>query len=192
VVAAAPATGLSTLMGIVATPAGAAFLPFSIPAAYSWSQTYRDLPITSMFTTAGAQFASTYVTRGCSDQVARAISAHQLRPAGVFLTSAATDPNVLAHAKANDPGNVRTLAPMLVVQGSADETVPPALTDAFVTTRACPVGDVVEYLKVTGATHGTVVFSSAPAIVAWMNTRVGGKLAPTTCGQPGDAATLTP
>jgi pimeloyl-ACP methyl ester carboxylesterase len=192
VVAAAPATGLSTLMSIVATPAGAAFLPFSIPTAYSWSQTYQDLPITSMFTPSGAQFASTYVTRGCSGQVARAISAHQLQPAGVFLASAATDPNVLAHAKANDPGNVRTLVPMLVVQGSADQTVPPALTDTFVTTKACPVGDIVEYLKVTGATHGTVVFSSAPAIVAWMNTRVGGKLAPTTCGQPGDAATLTP
>ena len=110
----------------------------------------------------------------------------------MFTAGAESDPTVLAHARANDPGTVRTDVPMLVVQGTADDTVPPALTDTYVTTRACPIGDTVEYLHVAGATHGTVVFVAAPAIVAWMNNRVAGKLAPTTCSQPGDVATLTP
>jgi len=192
VVAAAPATGLSTLIAIVGTSAGAAFLPFSIPTAWSWSQTYDDLPANSMFTPSGAQFASSEVTRGCSDQVARAIVAQHLTPQGVFLTSAESDPNVLAHARANDPGTVRTQVPMLVVQGTADQTVPPPLTDAYVTGRACPIGDTVQYLHVPGATHGTVVFVAAPTIVTWMDARVAGTPAPSTCGQPGDVATLTP
>lgn len=192
VVAAAPATGLSTLMAVIGTPLGAQFMPYSIPAAYSWTQTYDDLPITDIFSAAGARFASTEVTRGCSDQVAAAIAAHHLQPAQVFLQSAEDNPVVVAHARANDPGNVRTLFPMLVVQGTADGTVPPALTDSFVTTKACPIGDTVQYLHVTGATHGTVVFEAAPTIVAWMNARLAGKPAPTTCGQPGDVSTLTP
>jgi alpha-beta hydrolase superfamily lysophospholipase len=192
VVAAAPATGLSTLISIVGAPAGAQFLPFSIPTAWSWSQTYDDLPASSLFTASGAQFASSEVTRGCSDQVAQAITAHHLEPQGVFLTSAESDPNVLAHARANDPGSIRTQVPMLVVQGTADRTVPPPLTDTFVTGRACPVGDTVQYLHVPGATHGTVVFAAVPTIVAWMDARLAGTPAPSTCGRPGDVATLNP
>jgi len=192
VVAAAPATGLSTLIAVIGTPVGSQFMPYSIPTAYSWSQTYRDLPITEIFSAAGARFASTEVTRGCSDQVAAAIAAHHLRPAQVFLPGAGDDPVVVAHARANDPGNVRTLFPMLVVQGTADGTVPPALTDSFVTTKACPIGDTVQYLHVPGATHGTVVFEAAPTIVAWMDARLSGQPAPTTCGRPGDVSTLTP
>lgn len=192
VVAAAPATGLSTLMAVVANPIGAEFMPYSIPAAYSWTQTYDDLPISDIFTASGARFASTEVTKGCSDQVAAAVIAQQLKPEEVFLQSAETNPVVLAHARANDPGNVRISVPMLVVQGTADRTVPPALTDTFVTTKACPIGDTVEYFHVTNATHGSVVFTAAPTIVAWMDARLVGKSAPTTCGQPGDVAALMP
>ena len=36
------------------------------------------------------------------------------------------------------------------------------------------------------------MFVAAPTIVAWMNARLAGSPAPTTCGQPGDVATLTP
>lgn len=192
VVAAAPATGLSTLMAVIGAPVGARFMPYSIPAAYSWTQTYDDLPVTDIFSAAGARFASTEVTRGCSDQVAEAIAAHHLRPAQVFLQGAEDDPVVVAHARANDPGNVRTPFPMLVVQGTADGTVPPALTDSFVTTKACPIGDTVQYLHVTGATHDTVVFEAAQTIVTWMDARLAGEPAPTTCGESGDVSTLTP
>ncbi|HTT87509.1 MAG TPA: lipase family protein, partial [Acidimicrobiales bacterium] len=87
---------------------------------------------------------------------------------------------------------VKTPAPMLIVQGTADTTVPPALTDSFVTETACPIGDSVDYLHVTKATHGTVVLVSAPTIVAWMTDRLRGDAAPTTCGRAGDVETLTP
>ncbi len=192
VVAAAPATGLSTLIAIVGTPAGAQFLPYSVPTSWAWTQTYHDLPVSSVFTPAGAQFASTEVTRGCSDQVAAAIASHHLQPQQVFASGASSDLFVLSHARANDPGNVVTNVPMLVVQGTADGTVPPALTDTYVTTKACPIGDAVQYLHVPGATHGSVVFVAAPTIVAWMDARLAGSPAPTTCGRPGDVATLTP
>jgi len=190
VVAAAPATGLSTLISIVGTPTGSRFLPYSIPTSWSWTQTYHDLPVSEVFTPAGAAFSAAQVTHGCSDRVAAAIVSHHLTPQEVFAPGAGSDPVVLAHARANDPGDVRTDVPMLVVQGTADGTVPPPLTDTFVTTKACPIGDTVQYLHVPGATHETVVFVAAPTITAWMLDRVAGRPAPTTCGRVGDQSTL--
>ena len=192
VVAAAPATGLSTLISNVSTPTGAQFLPYSIPTSYAWTQTYAALPESMVFTSTGAAFASTEVTKGCSDQVAAAIVAHHLTPAGVFAPGAATNPVLVAHAQQNDPGNVRTPVPMLVVQGTADGTVPPPLTDTYVTSKACPIGDTVQYLHVPGATHETVVFVAARTIVSWMNARLAGVPAPSTCARPGAVADLTP
>jgi pimeloyl-ACP methyl ester carboxylesterase len=190
VVAAAPATGLTTVISIIGTPIGQEFLPFGIPTAYSWSQTYDDLPATDLFTAAGEQFARTEVTKGCLLSVAGAIFTRHLTPSKVFVAGAASNPVVIAHAEANNPGDVRTTVPMLVLQGTKDTTVPPPLTDAFVTGKACPIGDTVQYLRVAGATHGTVVFVGVPSIVRWMQARLRGSPAPTTCGDPGDAATL--
>jgi alpha-beta hydrolase superfamily lysophospholipase len=190
VVAAAPATGLSTLMAVIGAPIGQQFLPFSIPSSYSWTRAYSDLPATDIFTPAGERFASTEVTKGCLDTVAIAIRKQHLTPARVFSATSETNPVVIAHAKANDPGQIRTTVPMLVLQGTRDTTVPPPLTDAFVTGKACPIGDLVQYLHVTGATHATVVFVGAPSILRWMQARLTGSPAPTTCGQPGEVATL--
>ena len=192
VVAAAPATGLSTIIATIGTSLGTQFLAYTIPTAYSWTKAYPDLPSSVVFTPAGEAFASAEVTRGCADQVAEAVMAHHLTAGAVFTATAASDPTVQAHARANDPGDVRTPVPMLVVQGTADRTVPSPLTDTYVTTKACPIGDTVQYLHVTGATHGTVVIESAPTIVAWMNARLAGSPAPTTCGRPGDVADFVP
>ncbi|HUY23111.1 MAG TPA: lipase family protein [Acidimicrobiales bacterium] len=192
VVAAAPATELSTIVSVVDTSVGQGILEFTIPVAYTWARTYRDLPLSDLFTPAGEQVAASVVPHGCLDATVNAISSRHLTAGDVFLPGAATNPVVLAHAKLNDPGRVKNLSPMLVVQGTADTTVPPALTDGYVTTMACPIGDTVDYLHVPGATHGTVVNVSVPAIIRWMTDRLHGSPAPSTCGRPGDVGTLTP
>jgi pimeloyl-ACP methyl ester carboxylesterase len=192
VVAAAPATGLSTIMGVLTTSVGQGILEFTMPVAYTWARTYLDLPLSDMFTSSGGQVASSIVTRGCLPALLSAISSRHLSATSVFLPGAATNPVVVAHARLNDPGRVKTSAPMLVVQGTADTTVPPALTDQYLTTMACPIGDTVDYLHVTGATHGTVVNVSVPTITQWMTARLDDKAPPSTCGRPGDVETLTP
>jgi fermentation-respiration switch protein FrsA (DUF1100 family) len=132
------------------------------------------------------------VPKGCLGNTESAIASQHLTPAAVFLPGAATNPVVVAHAKLNDPGTVKTPVPMLVVQGTKDTTVPPALTDAYLAQMACPIGDTIDYLHVTGATHETVVFVSVPTITRWMTDRLQGVSAPSTCGKPGDVATLSP
>ena len=121
-----------------------------------------------------------------------AIASRHLTPASVFLPGAASNPVVVAHAKLNDPGKIKTQVPMLVVQGTKDTTVPPALTDAYLTAMACPIGDTIDYFHVTRATHGTVVDVSVPTITKWMAQRLDGVPGPSTCGSPGDVGTVSP
>jgi alpha-beta hydrolase superfamily lysophospholipase len=192
VVAAAPATNLSTIVAIADNPAAGGVAGFELLASYTWAETYRDLPLSSVLTPAGQAFAAAHVDRECANQVDSDRKAAGLGPTTLFPASAATDPVVLAHAKLNDPGRARTGAPILVVQGTADQTVPPALTDLYVASQACPIGDTVDYLHVTGATHGTVVTLAGPTIVAWLTARLAGTAPPSTCGQPGSVSTLTP
>jgi pimeloyl-ACP methyl ester carboxylesterase len=192
VVAAAPATNLSTIVSVLTTSVGQGILIFTLPVAYTWAETYRDLPLSDLFTAGGEKVAASVVTQGCLPALGQAIAARHLTTGEVFQPGAATNPVVVAHAKLNDPGRVKTSAPILVVQGTADTTVPPALTDDYVTKMACPIGDTVDYFHVTGATHGTIVTVSVPTIVAWMTQRLGGTTAPTTCGRPGDVATISP
>ena len=125
VVAAAPATGLSTILGVVTTSVGQSIMEFTLPVAYTWARTYNDLPLSDLFTPAGQSAAESIVTQGCLSALIEAIGARHLTATSVFAPGAATNPVVIAHAKMNDPGRTETPAPMLIVQGTADTTVPP-------------------------------------------------------------------
>jgi pimeloyl-ACP methyl ester carboxylesterase len=192
VAAAAPVTGLTTVLSVATGSFGQGILRFTLAAAYSWTKTYHDLPTGELFTPAGAHFAASELTHGCVASLISAIDAQRMTPATVFKKGFTTDPALVAHARLNDPGRVKELAPMLVVQGTADTTVPPPLTDAYVTGDACKIGDRIDYLHVTGASHGSIVRAALPALVAWMTARLHGSAAPTTCGRPGDVAVLSP
>lgn len=187
VVAAAPATGMSSLISVVSSNIGAGFMPFSIPAAWGWAENYDDLPAQSLFNQVGVAFAKAQVTKGCTASLSDAIKASKITPTDIFQTTAGGDANVVAHGRLNDPGRVKTAMPMLVLQGGADGTVPPPLTNAYVSGAACPKGDTITYLQYPNANHGTIVIDGAAAIEAWMGDRLSGKAATSTCGKPGDA-----
>jgi alpha-beta hydrolase superfamily lysophospholipase len=191
VVAAAPATSLSTIMTVAVTPSGGGILQFSVPTAYTWVRTYRDLPAHDLFTAAGLRVAQQYVPVDCARGLVPAIAARGLTPTTIFVPGALANPVVAAHVRENDPGRVRTRAPVLVVQGTADTTVPPGLTDTFIRSAGCTVGDTLEYVHVTGATHGTVVITATSLISRWMMDRLDGAPPPSTCGKPGDMTTYT-
>jgi pimeloyl-ACP methyl ester carboxylesterase len=100
-------------------------------------------------------------------------------------------PNVLAHdpleipelaaiVRENSFGNRSAGAPLLVVQGTADQFVPQFVNDAFVK-KACAAGDTVDYLVVPGADHGEELPAVSDDIAAWFADRVSGAAAPNTC-----------
>jgi alpha-beta hydrolase superfamily lysophospholipase len=80
----------------------------------------------------------------------------------------------------NSAGNEPAGAPLLIVQGSADTTIPHVLTDAFAK-KACAEGDTVDYRVYAGATHGSVIVAAANDIVSWLDDRTAGKPVPSTC-----------
>jgi len=190
VVAAAPATNLSVILSFLGKPAGQLILPFLLEAGWSWVNTYRDLPASVMFSPGGLVQAPA-LNAGCLGDTAARIRSQQAQATAIFLPGASTAPAVVAHAQLNDPGRVRMAAPILVVQGSADTTVPPALTDLFMQKMACPIGDTIDDLRYTGATHGSIPIVAASQILSWMSDRLAGAPAPSTCSLPGLLRTVS-
>jgi predicted esterase len=80
----------------------------------------------------------------------------------------------------NSAGNRPAGAPLLIVQGTADTTIPKILSDAFAK-KACAAGDTVDYRTYEGAGHGSVVVAAVDDVVAWLADRAAGKPAPSTC-----------
>jgi pimeloyl-ACP methyl ester carboxylesterase len=81
---------------------------------------------------------------------------------------------------ANDPGNVRVDAPVLLVLGTKDTWVVPARVMALYD-RLCGIDQVVELAEVDGADHGTVVGMAGETITAWFEDRFAGDPAESTC-----------
>jgi len=188
VVAAAPATGLSTIVSAIGHLDAPDDLAYFTLIGWTWSQTYPDLPASDFFTASGARLAGRTVSTLCDNGLVAVLSGSASR--GEFQPDASTNPSVVAHARLNDPGRVRTVPPMLIVQGTGDNQVPAGLTDLFVTGTACPLGDAVDYVHYPGAGHDRVTFEAVPRIIAWAAQRLAGhQAAPTTCGRPGDAVT---
>lgn len=91
---------------------------------------------------------------------------------------------------ANDVGFVAASSPVLLVQGTADQTVSPLRTDDLFA-RMCDAGQVVEYRVIPDADHGNVYSRDATAINAWLADRVAGIPAPTACAAVPPSTTTT-
>ena len=78
----------------------------------------------------------------------------------------------------------RTLsAPMLVVNGLADRTIPPSWVSAAVD-EACRLGGRIEHVEVTDAGHGDLGAAAYETASTWVSDRFAGLPAPSNCGGP--------
>lgn len=91
-----------------------------------------------------------------------------------------TDPVGSAWIEANNPGQVASDSPLLVVQGDQDVLVVPARTDALME-RLCGIGQVVDRLDLPTADHDTEMAEGADEIAAWLAARLAGDPAPNSC-----------
>src|SRR5450759_2434941 len=90
---------------------------------------------------------------------------------------------VQTHLIQNEPGLAPTVAPVLIVQGTADSLIPYATTTTLVDQQLCGAQhDTVEYDVVRGASHGSVVGTAQPDVLQWTAARFAGQTAPNTCG----------
>jgi pimeloyl-ACP methyl ester carboxylesterase len=175
VAAAAPAADVEHILPLAASiSGGAGYLAMGIQGFHA---AYPEADPAAVLSP-DAQAKSEAATTQCSDDVMDAFR-------GV------TGPAVLAHdplgipeiqplLRANSAGNRPAGAPVLILQGSADTTIPKVLTDTF-DVKACAAGNTVDYRLYDGATHGSVIIAAQDDVVQWLQDRVAGKPAPTTC-----------
>jgi pimeloyl-ACP methyl ester carboxylesterase len=119
------------------------------------------------------------ITGGCLDGIIDAA----LPFAGsddLFETDPASGALGEAWLAANDPGEVVSDAPLLLVQGGADALVLPARTAALFE-RLCGIGQVVEQLDYPDATHDTEITEGYDDITAWVAARFAGEPATDEC-----------
>ena len=96
----------------------------------------------------------------------------------------ATDPRTAAIGSAwlaeNDPGQVASESPLLLVQGGQDVLVLPARTAALLD-RLCGLGQVVDMLDVPDADHDTVTDRAGDDVADWLAARFAGEPSPDDC-----------
>ena len=118
----------------------------------------------------------------CSSGLYKADSFGGLVPSSSFLSDADLAP-LMRVAAANDAAQLHLTLPLLILQGTADTTVPEASSDAL-DQQLCATGATVRYDVYQGLTHRQVVPASASDALAWVQARFAGSAAPSNCGGP--------
>jgi alpha-beta hydrolase superfamily lysophospholipase len=96
------------------------------------------------------------------------------------LLKVPTPSDWLAKYYANTQGSRSTVAPVLVMQGTADTVVNPNASTAYVR-KACRFDQPVQYTMYPGATHQTIPYVAQKQYLAWIAARFAGKRAPADC-----------
>ncbi len=100
---------------------------------------------------------------------------------GAFLRPHWADlPAVVRFAKVNRPYLVAANRPILLLQGTADHTIPPAVTH-HAAIKLCRLGDRLEYQTFPGMNHIQLVDASLRAQMRWISARFAGSSAPVNC-----------
>jgi predicted esterase len=81
---------------------------------------------------------------------------------------------------ADTAGRVPTAAPMLVYQGLSDDVVYKVFTDQYVK-KACALGNTVDYQTFSGKDHYEENAAAEKDVLEWMQARLAGTPAPSTC-----------
>lgn len=180
VAAIAPATDLAETIAAMQGTLGGKLI--TSLAAYAWSRTYPGITFEDAIVDRAERVGRTVAT-SClvASEAALAALAARLLPGDLLELDPLTDPRwrpLLDLNSADAPVD----APLLVVQGTADEVIRQSITEANVA-RRCRRGDVVDYRSAPGATHFTVLDPAGEAALPWTRDRLAG--APATRACPG-------
>ncbi|OYX15128.1 MAG: lipase [Rhizobiales bacterium 32-66-8] len=174
------------LAKVMADPAASPALPYVMYVLSSYAHDDPAIDLTRILTPeAIAHLPDLFV--GC---MSRATST------GYWSTAIARDQFVatpdtaafLAKGRLNEPGLQAISVPTLIVQGTADTTVPPLYTDD-VARQLCAGGVALTYLPAPGATHDGAMAQAAPTVRTWLDARFAGTAATSNCGALPKAAT---
>jgi pimeloyl-ACP methyl ester carboxylesterase len=175
IAAAAPAADVEQILPLAGSiPNAAGFLVMAVEGFHA---AYPDEADPAAVLTPAALAKADVATTQCAGAALQTFS-------GTTGTVLAHDPRSIPSIEQllheNSAGNRPAGAPLLVVQGSADTTIPEPLTDAW-TTKACAIGDTVDSMTYPGATHTSVIDAARSDVLSWLADRAAGTPAPSTC-----------
>jgi pimeloyl-ACP methyl ester carboxylesterase len=128
--------------------------------------------------TAKAQEILPVVDTGCNSQIFAAFNKVPLDQL-LVKDGLARDPWKSALA-ANEPGKVKTNAPILIIHGDKDEQIP-VETSAALKKKLCALGNSVERKIYPGQDHGGAALASLFEVTAWLSLRAAGLPASNGC-----------
>lgn len=183
VAAVAPVTSVLDLAPTGDQPPPSGQSAFTAMALFAWARHYGTFRLRTVLTPAGLAGISA-VSTSCVDGVASWYDA--VSPTRFFQPGWEKLPGVQAANQANKPGGAPTSAPILVVQGTADEVVPYGRTTSFVGGRLCRNQyDSVDYVAERGVGHSQVLDLSTTVINRWIQARFSGSSPVDSCTRPG-------
>lgn len=97
-----------------------------------------------------------------------------------LLVGGAVPPDIVAKFAISNPGQRRGDAPILLLQGEADETVPSFVADSLLAAY-CANGTVASVEKYAGSTHDSVLVDASADAVDWIEDRFDGDTAQSDC-----------
>lgn len=160
--AGAPPTEIDLVLGARLTGAAAAF---EVLVVNGFAQHYGDeLDPAGLLSPEGLQYLP------IADEVCVGELSGEVAGFGVDAYVEDPDPAWTARAAENNAGTRATASPLLIIHSSADDLVPPVLSQ-IATQRLCGLGQVVERRTPDLGGHGPAAVASYAEALAWMQDR---------------------
>ena len=177
VVASAPAAELTTLLRS-AVPISLAF-GLVASAIYAYDQTYDELVLEDVLTPAAIERIGV-VEEECLQGVTDAFS--DQRTSAWLVDNPLDVQPWAARVAENEPASMEIPVPVLVVQGANDFVVLASSTDTAIG-RLCDAGNTIDYRRYPGAVHSDILVEAGAEILAWVEERIAGGDAGSTCDE---------
>jgi len=173
VVAGAPPSQFQDIYAFLKTSPFRYYL-FMAGAGFNVAYGSAAAPLSEVLTARGRSLLPV-LGKGCADYIAKETNGYPL--AEIVKADPFTVPAWRTLLTANDPGNISvpSTAPLLIIQGGADEQIPVATT-ALLEQHECSIGQGVERWIYPGQDHSGVIPVSMGDMVHWISDRFAGRL----------------
>jgi acetyl esterase/lipase len=145
--------------------------------AAGWAAAYPDADPSLVLSPLGLERLE-LVDEGCSSELATAWNDDP------YESLIAADPSEVEPWASllveNDPGYVVGASPVLIIHGGSDEQIP-VVSSELLLARMCGIGQVVERRVYPDQSHAGVIPTSLDDMLEWIDARLAGTEAPTSC-----------
>lgn len=173
--AGAPATELDVILGAAGSPGVVGFAALMIAG---FEAAYPEADPALVLTEEGVDRLDA-VDEGCVGEVFGAFS--DLAPEALVQPDGPSTPPWPELAAANNPGQVATEDPVLIIHSEQDDVVPAALS-GILFDRMCAQGQAAERRVLPqGGGHGEAAVVAYPAALEWFDRLLAGETVPDTC-----------